>query len=132
MKIEIFNHTLPLDESLIDEPESEIRRQAEEYEAGNRRSFDLCIATPDSFTGRVMDELLRIPYGQTRTYGEVAERLDTHPIAVGNGCSSNPIPLIVPCHRVTKTDGGLGGYSAPGGISLKRKLLNHELGVERY
>lgn len=132
MEITIFDQTVVLDESLITELPSEIPRQINEYEAGHRRSFNLTVTTPDSFTGRVMEELLLIPYGQTRTYGDIAEELDTHPIAIGNACSKNPLPIIVPCHRVIKTDGGLGGYSAPGGVSLKRQLLNHELGVDRY
>jgi methylated-DNA-[protein]-cysteine S-methyltransferase len=73
-----------------------------------------------------MDEMSAIPYGETRTYGEIATALDSAPVAVGQACGSNPVPIVVPCHRVVGSDGGLHGYSAPGGVALKRRLLEHE------
>lgn len=126
MDVEVLGGGLEIEESLIAEPAEEIRRQVSEYERGERREFDLTVAVPDSFTGEVMRAMAGIPYGQTRTYGDLAADLDTAPIAVGGGCGRNPVPLIVPCHRVIAEDGGLRGYSAPGGLPLKRRLLEHE------
>jgi len=126
MDVEVFGGGLEIDETLIAEPAEEIRRQVAEYERGERRAFDLAVEAPDSFTGEVMRTMAEIPYGQTRTYGDLAADLDTAPIAVGGGCGRNRVPLIVPCHRVVAGDGGLRGYSAPGGLPLKRRLLEHE------
>lgn len=126
MNVGIFEDSLQIDESLVTEPPGEVRRQLEAYEQGDRQSFDLSVVTPDSFTGSVMEQLLEIPYGETQTYGEIAAALDTAPIAVGGACGRNPVPVIVPCHRVLRSDGGLGGYSASGGIDVKRRLLEHE------
>lgn len=122
----VMGETIPIDESLVEEPPGEIRRQLDEYDRGRRQSFDLSVATLDSFTGRVMEQLFEIPYGETRTYGEIAAALDTAPIAVGGACGRNPVPVIVPCHRVLRSNGDLGGYSAPGGVRVKRRLLDHE------
>jgi methylated-DNA-[protein]-cysteine S-methyltransferase len=72
-----------------------------------------------------MDAMAAIPYGETRTYGDLAADLDTSPVAVGGACGRNPVPLVVPCHRVVGHD-GLGGFSAEGGVDLKRALLAHE------
>lgn len=106
-----------------------LRRQVREYEAGRRRTFDVDVTFPDSFAGRVMREMTAIPYGRTRTYGELAAALDSAPRAVGGACGRNPVPLVVPCHRVIRADGGLGGFSSPGGVALKRRLLAHEATV---
>ena len=126
MNVDVFGEAVEIDETFVDEPADEIHRQVREYARGGRRTFDLAVAFPDTFTGSVMERLLAIPYAETRTYGEVAEALDTAPIAVGAACGRNPVPLIVPCHRVLRSDGGLGGYSASGGVGLKRRMLDHE------
>lgn len=126
MNLTVLGGGLDIDESLVDESPAEIRRQVAEYAAGERHDFDLGVDVPDSFGGRVMRAMLDIPFGETRTYGELAAALDTAPIAVGGGCGRNPVPLLVPCHRVVATDGSLRGYSAPGGLPLKRRLLEHE------
>jgi len=126
MNLTVLGGGLDLDESLVDESPAEIRRQVAEYGTGERRDFDLAVDLPDSFTGRVMQAMLDVPFGETRTYGELAADLDTAPIAVGGGCGRNPVPLLVPCHRVVAADGSLRGYSAPGGLPLKRRLLQHE------
>lgn len=131
MEVDVFDRSIEIDESLIAEPPEEIRRQVREYERGTRRAFDLTVAVPDSFTGRVMGAVRRIPYGETRTYGDLAARLDTAPIAVGGGCGRNPVPLVVPCHRVVGSDGALRGYSAAGGVDLKRQLLDFEARTAR-
>jgi len=101
-----------------------------QYLAGRRRKFtvpvDLSAAPP--FHGKVLWALARIPYGQTVTYGELAARVGLVAAAtaraVGVAAATNPVPLVVPCHRVVASDGGLGGYG--GGLDLKRRLLGLE------
>ena len=87
---------------------------------------DLSMVGP--FERMVLERLRRIPRGQVRTYRDIAREIG-HPgasRAVGNACAKNPVPLIVPCHRVIRADGGLGGYSLRGGPALKRRLLAQE------
>ena len=81
-----------------------------------------------SFQVRVWKELQKIPKGETRTYKEVAINLGSPKAAraVANACGKNPYPIIVPCHRVIRSDGSIGGYSAPGGIKRKKELLEEE------
>jgi methylated-DNA-[protein]-cysteine S-methyltransferase len=96
--------------------------QLDEYLAGARRTFDLPLApvgTP--FQQRVWAALLAIPYGETRTYAEVARALGTGPRAVGLANGRNPLSIVVPCHRLVGSDGTLTGYG--GGIARKRELL---------
>ena len=125
MELEFDGLRTEIDESLIDAPADEVRRQIDEYRAGTRREFDLGVDVPDTFVGAVMEEMLEIPYGEVRTYGEIADRLDTAAVAVGGACGRNPVGVIVPCHRVVGHD-SLGGYSAAGGTALKRYLLDLE------
>jgi methylated-DNA-[protein]-cysteine S-methyltransferase len=66
-----------------------------------------------------------IPHGETRTYGQIAKRVGAAPQAVGQACGANPLPILIPCHRVTGTD-WFGGFSAPGGVETKAALLRHE------
>jgi methylated-DNA-[protein]-cysteine S-methyltransferase len=98
------------------------------YCEGRRRIFDLPLDLDQGteFQRRVWQETLKIPYGETRTYLEMAVRLGDRSLAraVGMALGANPIPLIVPCHRVIASDGSLGGYS--GGIQVKRALLKLE------
>ena len=75
---------------------------------------------------KIWKELKKIPYGKTKSYGEIAKLVNTSPRYVGNVCGQNKHVLVVPCHRVIKTDGGLGGFSGTGGIVLKKKLLKLE------
>ena len=75
---------------------------------------------------RVWRELKNIKFGKTKTYGEIAKKYNLSPRYVGKICSQNNFPLVIPCHRVIRSDGNLGGFSAPGGIKLKKKLLNFE------
>lgn len=87
---------------------------------------DLSLVGP--FERRVLEQLRRIPRGEVRTYRAIAREIG-HPgavRAVGNACAKNPIPLIIPCHRVVRSDGSLGGYSLRGGRALKRRLLEQE------
>ena len=134
----------------VDHPGVEILDQVEtqlsEYFAGQRYSFALVLDLLPTFevdeggpevpnpwvsaSGRfrqtVQVALSGIPYGQTASYGQVAERVG-HPRAaraVGSACATNPLPIILPCHRVTKADGSLGNYT--GGTEIKRALLDLE------
>lgn len=126
MRVEIHGSTMDLDESYLDADAEMVREQAAEYGRGERTTFDLAVDYPDTFTGRVMRAMSEIPYGETRTYGELAAELDTSPVAVGGACGRNPVPLVVPCHRVVGADGRLVGFSAEGGVELKRRLLDAE------
>lgn len=126
MRVALLGGAVDIDLDVLDANPPDVRRQVREYAVGQRRRFDLPVAIPDSFTGRVMDALGAIPYGETRTYGELAGGLDTAPRAVGGACGRNPVPVVVPCHRVVGHDGRLGGYSADGGTALKRRLLDLE------
>tara|TARA_Y100000590_G_scaffold466322_1_gene641289 strand:- start:158 stop:607 length:450 start_codon:yes stop_codon:yes gene_type:complete len=75
---------------------------------------------------KIWKELTKIPYGKTKSYGEIAKKVKTSPRYVGNVCAKNKHLLVIPCHRVIRSDGTLGGFSAPQGINLKRKLLKLE------
>ena len=123
MRIRLFGHDVGIDDSRIDADVATIRRQLREYERGTRTEFDLEIESPDGFTGDVMRAMERIPPGETRTYGDIAAALETAPVAVGQACGRNPVPVIVPCHRIVGAD-SLTGYA--GGLELKRRLLEHE------
>lgn len=123
MELSIKNQKINVEESFLEEPSYRIRSQLEQYLDSDRKQFELNIVYPDSFTGKVMREMASIPYGETRNYGDIAQKLETSPIAVGQACGRNPVPVIVPCHRVvSKTS--LGGYIY--GEQLKRKLLDLE------
>ncbi len=83
------------------------------------------------FQRRVWDEIRKIPSGETKTYKEIAESIGNHRSsrAVANACAANPSPISVPCHRVIRSDGTIGGYSGPGGTSGKSVLLAVEKGL---
>jgi O-6-methylguanine DNA methyltransferase len=108
-------------------PVADAVQQLKEYFSGTRRTFNVKLAPSPAtgFQNDVWEELRRIPYGQVRTYGEVADaagRPRAHR-AVGNANHANPWPIVVPCHRVVSTV-GLGGYG--GGENVKRYLLGLE------
>jgi methylated-DNA-[protein]-cysteine S-methyltransferase len=104
------------------------RRELDEYFGGSRRTFDLTLdlrALPP-FTVSVLDQLARVPYGETTTYGELARRVG-HPRAaraVGTVMNRNRIPIVLPCHRVVGSTGALTGYA--GGLDVKQTLLELE------
>jgi len=106
----------------------QVRRQLDEYFDGTRRSFDVKIdwRLVRGFAREVLAVTSAIPFGSVSTYGEVAARAGSPRAyrAAGNALGSNPIPIVVPCHRVLHAGGGLGGYS--GGLDRKRYLLNLE------
>jgi methylated-DNA-[protein]-cysteine S-methyltransferase len=100
------------------------RQQLDEYFAGARRAFDLPLApTGTDFQRQVWFALADIPYGETLSYAELAARVGRPRAwrAVGQANSANPLPIILPCHRVVASGGGIGGYR--GGLGLKRQLL---------
>ena len=126
LRLDVLGGPLDVDLGYLDVDADDLRRQVRAYVDGERRAFDVEVAFPDSFVGRTMRAMAAIPYGETRTYGDLAADLGTAARAVGGACGRNPVPLVVPCHRVVRADGGLGGYSSPGGVALKRALLDHE------
>jgi methylated-DNA-[protein]-cysteine S-methyltransferase len=97
------------------------------YFEGKKVDFDLPLdpyGTP--FQKKVWQALARIPFGATRTYGELAQELGTSPRALGSACGRNPLPILIPCHRILASNGGLGGYSGLDGVDTKRFLLRLE------
>lgn len=105
-----------------------VRRQLDEYFAGSRHAFDVPVdwALVRGFAGRVLEATARIPFGQVSTYRQIASEAGSPNAyrAAGNALGSNPIPIVVPCHRVLHASGGLGGYA--GGLERKRFLLELE------
>ena len=106
-------------------------RQIKEYIDGKRRSFDLKIdwsVLSSDFQRAALGAVFSIPYGQTRTYAQVAAQIGhpDAPRAVGRANATNPMPLVIPCHRVIGTDGKLHGYGGAGGLETKAWLLDME------
>jgi methylated-DNA-[protein]-cysteine S-methyltransferase len=105
-----------------------VRRQLDRYFSGKRLTFDLEVdlSTVGGFSRRVLDQLLRIPPGRVWTYTEIARRAGNVRAsrAAGNALHNNPVAIVVPCHRVVRSDGSLGGYG--GGLPAKEWLLEHE------
>jgi methylated-DNA-[protein]-cysteine S-methyltransferase len=112
-------HTIRKDHAAVKPVVDEIQA----YLAGELREFssdvDLFLAT--AYAQKVLQELRSIPFGEVTTYGELARRVGTSPRAVGGAVGRNPVPIVVPCHRVLAGDGSLGGFS--GGLHRKRALL---------
>ena len=106
------------------------REQILAYLRGERRTFDLPLDWQgiSAFQRRALEACAAIPYGQRRTYGDLARQLGSPRAAraVGMAMSRNPLPLVIPCHRVIGTDGSLHGFAAPGGVRIKAWLLNLE------
>lgn len=115
-------------EDLGFEPEdatfTQAARELREYLAGERREFEITVAPRgDDFSQQVWEVLLAIPYGETRTYGWIAEHLGNRALAqrVGQSVGHNPVSIIIPCHRIVGADGSLTGFA--GGLERKRTLL---------
>jgi methylated-DNA-[protein]-cysteine S-methyltransferase len=107
----------------------EERRELEDYFEGRRESFDVPIdwsLSAPGFRSRALHAVARIPYGRTKTYGQIAQAAGNSRAfrAAGTACGHNPVPLIVPCHRVVQSGGGIGNYG--GGPEMKRALLELE------
>jgi methylated-DNA-[protein]-cysteine S-methyltransferase len=102
-------------------------QQLDAYFYCDLRRFDLPLAPSGTpFQQLVWREMLRIPYGRTRSYADIARDLDSAPRAVGGACGKNPIPIIIPCHRVLASGNRIGGYGSPGGTETKQFLLQLE------
>ena len=121
-----INHMSATGEAVPDSSRtSEARRQVEEYFGGTRSDFDLPLR--DAVTGfqrSYRAAMASLPFGETVTYGELARRLGTSARAAGRANATNPICVIVPCHRVIGADGSLTGYAY--GLDIKQRLLEHE------
>jgi methylated-DNA-[protein]-cysteine S-methyltransferase len=115
-----------------DEAFADVRAQLDEYFAGSRTSFDLTMrASGNPLQMAVWKLIAEIPYGATRSYGDLARDLGDRTLAqaVGTACGRNPLPVVVPCHRVVGADGSLVGFG--GGLDRKRFLLDLEHRDER-
>lgn len=103
------------------------RKQFDDYFDGKRKKFDIPIAprgTP--YQVKVWNAIARIPYGQTRSYGDIAHDTDSGPRAVGTACRECPISILIPAHRVIGAGGRIGGWSSVSGLDGKRALLRLE------
>ncbi len=105
----------------------EAHAQLAAYFDGTLTQFDLPLrVTGSDFQRAVCDAMVAIPYGETLTYGEIAKLTGNSAQAVGNACGGNPIPIIIPCHRVMGAGGKLVGFSGAGGVETKVQLLRLE------
>ena len=129
MIVEGLDADFVIDDDLIEESEEEIRKQVHEFLDGKRKVFDLNFSFPYAGLGFVLKSIDEIPYGETRTYSEIADEVNSSAIAVGSYCGRNPLPLIIPCHRVIGKN-NLGGYKS--GRSVKKKLLDIENSLPDY
>lgn len=110
-----------------EQPFGEVKRQLDEYFAGDRMKFDLPLTLSGTeFQVAVLEALIEIPYGETVTYGDIADRIGrpTAVRAVGAANGRNPLPIVVPCHRVIGSQGDLTGFG--GGLDTKAALLRLE------
>ena len=107
-----------------------ISKQIKLYTLGKLKEFKLNYEISGSpLQIKIWKELKKIKYGKKKSYGEIAKKLNTSPRYVGNVCGQNNLLLIIPCHRVIRSDGSLGGFSGFGGIKLKKKLIQLESNV---
>lgn len=103
------------------------KQKFERYFDGKLEDFDLPVDPHGTdFQKKVWRAMVKIPYGHTKTYGDLAKALKSAARAVGGACGANPIPIIIPCHRVLGSGGALGGYSGDGGVDTKVALLKLE------
>lgn len=106
---------------------AEAARQLAAYFAGKLRDFDLPLMPQGSpFETRVWAAMRAIPFGETRCYDDLACAVGSAPRAIGRACGRNPIPIVIPCHRVVAKSDGIGGYSGEGGLATKQRLLAFE------
>jgi methylated-DNA-[protein]-cysteine S-methyltransferase len=103
------------------------KKQLEAYFDRRLKKFDLPLAPEGTdFQKQVWRAMLKIPYGKTETYGAISARLDASARSVGTACGHNPLPVLIPCHRVVAAGGRMGGYSGDGGLVTKTALLRLE------
>lgn len=127
MIFRVAGRKMRIEENRIKEDKRAVERDVKEYLKGKNIPFDYEVdfSSFTSFQRKVLREMRKIPYGETSTYGELASKAG-HPKAfraVGSVCAMNPLPIIIPCHRVLSSS-GLGGYS--GGLEVKKHLLRLE------
>ena len=104
-----------------------IKKNVNEFFSKKIKSIIIpCMMRGSKLQIKIWNELKKIPYGKTKSYGEIAKIVKTSPRYVGNVCGQNKHLLIIPCHRVIRTDGTLGGFSGTGGLHLKKRLLKLE------
>ena len=104
-----------------------LKKQIMEFTKGKRKKFSVKLNIEGSALQKnIWKQLSKISYGTTKTYRDIAKALRTSPRYVGNVCGQNNHLLVIPCHRVVRSDGTLGGFSGLGGIKLKKKLLQLE------
>ena len=104
-----------------------LRDKIQSYFSKKITSFNISLDIRGSLLQKkIWKELKKIPYGKTKSYGEIAKIVKTSPRYVGNVCGQNKHLLLIPCHRVIRTDGTLGGFSGTGGLTLKKRLLKLE------
>ena len=104
-----------------------LKKMINEYFSKQKTPFNLPLEINGSLLQKkIWKELIKIPYGKTKSYGDIAKIVKTSPRYVGNVCGQNKHLLVVPCHRVIRTDGSLGGFSSPGGLGIKKRLLSLE------
>lgn len=116
----------PAGDAATEEVLSRAVAQLRAYFSGELEAFCLPLDVAGSaYQQAVCAEIAAIPFGETRTYGQLAQTLGSSAQAVGNACGANPIPIIIPCHRVLGGS-GLGGFSGQGGVETKVSLLRHE------
>ncbi|MBO0332752.1 methylated-DNA--[protein]-cysteine S-methyltransferase [Sneathiella sp. CAU 1612] len=114
-----WQRTTPLLERAVD--------QLNRYFDGEIGDFDLPLDPPGTeFQKKVWAEMLKIPAGKTKSYGDIAKILGSAAQPVGTACGANPIPIIIPCHRILAAGGKMGGYSGDGGLDTKIALLRLE------
>ncbi|MFP3910088.1 MAG: methylated-DNA--[protein]-cysteine S-methyltransferase [Archaeoglobaceae archaeon] len=117
----------PHQEHLSSQTAERLKKDVERYLQGYKIDFSdysLRLSDTTGFLQKVLNKVRRIPYGETVTYGELAKKLNSGPRAIGQAMKRNPIPIIIPCHRVIASN-GLGGYSS--GVEIKKQLLKLEL-----
>tara|TARA_B100001173_G_scaffold53717_1_gene44459 strand:+ start:332 stop:775 length:444 start_codon:yes stop_codon:yes gene_type:complete len=106
---------------------TKLKKQILEFIIGKRTQFSIKLHLEGSILQKkIWKQLSKIDYGTTKTYGDIARVLQTSPRYVGNVCGQNNHLIVIPCHRVIRSDGTLGGFSGLGGIKLKQKILNLE------
>ena len=111
----------------------ETARQLDAYFKGKLKQFDLPLrAEGTPFRQKVWRALCAVPYGQTRSYGEIASDVDSAPRAGGGAGGANPIAIVVPCHRIVGASGWIGGFSGGDGCATKHLLLEHETPQQRF
>jgi len=124
--VRITFNDYPLYENVQTDTARSLKSDLERYFKGERidfRHYDVNLAELSCFVQIVLEEVRKIPYGKVVTYKELADRLKTSPRAIGQALKKNPVPIVIPCHRVVAKN-GLGGFSA--GIDIKKELLRLE------